>query len=300
MRGDTATAAGSSLSASGKSQQLIMSTTSRPVAPLADSTARLLPPPFSPAPCRLPAMPRQGPRPRRREHDLAALFLGLRLGRAHVLRLPAGIAAVQVRVAEKPRDRAHALLAEDRAAPGVGGLAGGEQGLVAEEALAAGNGEGHDHAVALLQARDALAGVFHDAHELVAQDVAGLHVGNLPRKMLQHRVGHRLDADVSGRLVGQGFHGKASFHRKSKRAVRVAVVGTEAFGLRVRAARIVTRRPAATGMHTRASPALHCEQFAAGAYMRLPPKRDGGCSGRHRRRRPVRPLTTTFHHAPAP
>jgi hypothetical protein len=100
------------------------------------------------------------------------------------------------------------------------------RGLVAEEALAAGNGEGHHHAVALLQAGDAPAGVFHDAHELVAEDVAGLHVGNLAAEdvqvgaadgrggdaqhdivvLLQHRVGHRLDADILRRLVGEGFH----------------------------------------------------------------------------------------------
>jgi hypothetical protein len=47
--------------------------------------------------------------------------------------------------------------------------------------LAAGDDEGHDDAVAALQARDAAAGVLHHAHEFMAEDVAVLHVGILPR-----------------------------------------------------------------------------------------------------------------------
>ena len=50
-----------------------------------------------------------------------------------------------------------------------------EQRDSAEEAVPAGEREGHDHAVALLQPGDGGTDLLDDAHGLVADDVAGLH-----------------------------------------------------------------------------------------------------------------------------
>ena len=95
-------------------------------------------------------------------------------GHARVLGLAARVAAHHVRVAEQARARkAVDLLLH----PGVrvGVVARREQAAPAEEAVAAGDGERHDHAVADLQVRHRLADLDHLAHELVAEDVALLH-----------------------------------------------------------------------------------------------------------------------------
>ena len=103
------------------------------------------------------------------------------LGHAHILGLAARIAAIQMAVAEQAGARRSAFLVDDRAATGVGGFAGGKQRLVAVEARAAGNDEGHDDAVTGTQVGDAGADLLHDAHELVAEDVAIFHGRDLAR-----------------------------------------------------------------------------------------------------------------------
>ena len=101
------------------------------------------------------------------------------LGHAHILRLSARYAPIEMAVAEHGGTRADAFAVHDRAAIRVGGLAGGVEMLVAEEALAAGDDERHHHAVALLEAFHARSRFHHDAHEFMAEDVPCLGGGNL-------------------------------------------------------------------------------------------------------------------------
>src|SRR5690606_8463145 len=97
-------------------------------------------------------------------------------GDAYILRLPARIAARQVRITEKA---AHMVTVEGVRyvclAGRVGIVAAGELLALAEEASAAGDHEGHDHPVALLQPCIALADFDHLAHELVAEYIARPH-----------------------------------------------------------------------------------------------------------------------------
>ena len=99
--------------------------------------------------------------------DFAGAVVGV--GHAHVLGLAAVVAAIEVGVAEQGA----ALLAHQAALGavvlGVGVLAVAGQSVVAEEAGAAGNREGHHHPVAYFQIAHALADFLHDAHELVAE-----------------------------------------------------------------------------------------------------------------------------------
>src|ERR1051325_8671091 len=96
---------------------------------------------------------------------------------AHVLRLPALVAAVEMRVAEEPRARVPVELLEHRGVR-VRVVAERPQLALAEEAVAARDRERHDHAIAALQGRRPRADLDHLAHELVPEDVAGLHRGN--------------------------------------------------------------------------------------------------------------------------
>lgn len=83
-------------------------------------------------------------------------------------------------IAKQGGARWDAFLVDDRTAPGVGGFAGGEQIVLAEEATAAGDHKGDHHAVANLQISHAFADVLDDAHELVAENVAGFRLRILP------------------------------------------------------------------------------------------------------------------------
>ena len=151
-------------------------------------------------------------------------------GHAHELGLAAGVAAVQVGVAEQAGAGGGGLLVEDGAAAGRAGLAGGVEGLLAVEAVAAGDGEGDHHAVALLHRVHRRADLLDDAHELVAHDVAGLHARHLaapevqaraadrggrhPQEdvvaVLQDGIGDALDAHVLGAVIDQCLHGCTS------------------------------------------------------------------------------------------
>ena len=148
------------------------------------------------------------------------------IGHADIFGLAAGIAAGEVGIAERA---AHRVAHQDFG--GVGGLrrvavvAGAELLALAEEALAARDGEGDDHALALLERRLG-ADLDHLAHEFVADDVARAHgrdiavveveVGAADRGRgdLEDRVariddlgiGDGVDADVVAALPGYGAH----------------------------------------------------------------------------------------------
>ncbi len=119
-----------------------------------------------------------------------------------------------------------AFLVDDCTAAGVGGFASGELVELAEEAAAAGDHEGNYHAVTDLQVGHPAAGLFDDAHELVAEDIARLCLWNLamievqvgaadggsgdPKDdvvfVLDERVGDIVDPDVLGSVVCQCSH----------------------------------------------------------------------------------------------
>jgi hypothetical protein len=108
----------------------------------------------------------------------------------------------------------------------LGGLALAVQTLLAHEAGAAADVERDDDAVADLQVADAGADLLHDAHRLVADDVAGLHErrqrlvevqvraaqrgrGDLDdrvRRLLDPRVGDLADPHVVDALPGDCLH----------------------------------------------------------------------------------------------
>jgi hypothetical protein len=99
--------------------------------------------------------------------------------------------------------------------------------LVAEEALAAGDDEGHHHTVALLEPLYARPGLHHDPHEFMAEDVACFGGRNLAAievqvgaadgggsdlqddvvGFLDDGVGDRFDPHVMGGMVEQCAHG---------------------------------------------------------------------------------------------
>src|SRR5690606_29039131 len=87
-------------------------------------------------------------------------------GHAHVLGLPAGIAAGEMRVAEEPRGSMSPELRGGRRV-GVRALAEREELALAEKARAARDREGHDDAVADREIADRAALLDHLAHELV-------------------------------------------------------------------------------------------------------------------------------------
>ncbi len=98
-------------------------------------------------------------------------------GHAGVLRLSAGVAAVDVGVAEE-RGTGVSVHGLGDVGVGVGVVAEAPELALAEETAAAGDGEGDDDAVAPLEVLNGAADLFDDAHELVAEDVAGLHGGD--------------------------------------------------------------------------------------------------------------------------
>src|SRR3712207_4288911 len=86
-------------------------------------------------------------------------------------------------------------------------------GVLAKIAVTAGDREGHDHAVADLQIPDLAAEFDHFPHELVPEDVAGVHGGNSIVVKVQVRTADRgqthFDYDVRRVLqdrLGDLFH----------------------------------------------------------------------------------------------
>jgi len=82
-------------------------------------------------------------------------------------------------IAEQSGGRADALLVHRRALPGIGGLTGRVFSQLAVETFAASDDEGHHHAVARPQVGHAASYLLHDPHELMAQNVTGVKIGNL-------------------------------------------------------------------------------------------------------------------------
>src|SRR5438270_1672853 len=143
-----------------------------------------------------------------------------------IFRLPAGIAAGEVRITEHPGHRitVHGL-GRVRGFGRVGIVTATELLLLAEEALAASNRERDDHALAFLQ-RAFWTGFDHLTHEFMAEDVAGTHARDVTviemevgaadrgRSDLQDAivriddfgVGNTFDADVVTAVPGECAH----------------------------------------------------------------------------------------------
>src|SRR5690606_15443310 len=101
------------------------------------------------------------------------------IGHAYIFRLTARKAAEQVRIAEQAGRR---MSHHFRRPLGVriGFIAEGEKGSLTEIALATGNGERNNNAVADIQPGNGRAFLDDLAHEFMAEDVAFLHSGRQP------------------------------------------------------------------------------------------------------------------------
>jgi hypothetical protein len=129
---------------------------------------------------------------RKEEHLLIGQVVGdldrphIGKGNAGVLSLPASIAAEEVGIAKEARGRVAIHLLRH---PGIGVrvIAQRPEMLLAEEAVAAGDGKGHHNAVADLQIVNFGAYVHHLAHKLVAEDVPFLQRGDETVEEMQVR-----------------------------------------------------------------------------------------------------------------
>ncbi len=95
-------------------------------------------------------------------------------GDADVLRLTAGVTAVDVRVAEEAEPGVAAHRSPRSGRWGWSCRSRLQSVFWQKRAAAAGDGEGDHDAVARLEVVDVRANLFDDAHELVAENVAGL------------------------------------------------------------------------------------------------------------------------------
>jgi hypothetical protein len=144
---------------------------------------------------------------------------------ARVLGLPAGVPAEQLRVSEQPAGReAHDLL--DHAGVRIGVIAQRPEIALAEEAVAARDRERNDHAITDRQVLHLRPQLDDLAHELMAEDVAGLERRDVTAVQVQIRsadagggdfddgvtrvedlgLGHVLHPHVFCAAPGQGFH----------------------------------------------------------------------------------------------
>ena len=121
-------------------------------------------------------------------------------GHAHVLRLAAGVAAHHVRVAEET-GAGISVGGFHQVRVGIGVVAGGPELLLAEEAVAAGDGERNDDAVAALEIGHFLADFLDDAHEFVAEDVARFHGGDEAVEEMKVRSADRGAGDFDDGVV---------------------------------------------------------------------------------------------------
>ena len=119
------------------------------------------------------------------------------------------------------------FLVHDRAAVRVSGLTSRKKLPAAKEARAARNRERHDDTVPLLDPSNCAAGVLHDSHEFVPEDVAAFHPRELPPidvhvgatnggggyaqqnviVVLENGVRYIVNAYVVRSVVSQCFHG---------------------------------------------------------------------------------------------
>ena len=113
------------------------------------------------------------------------------LGHPHVIGLTAGNAAIQVAIAEKRSARRDALLVDDRPAPRIGSLAGGEQFVLAEETAATGNHEWNHHAITGADGGDVTPHLLDDPHEFVTENIALVDHGDLAAIQVQIRATDR-------------------------------------------------------------------------------------------------------------
>jgi hypothetical protein len=123
---------------------------------------------------------------------------------------------------------------------GIGPLAAGKVAALTEEALTAGDGERHDHAIALAQFGVFRADLDHLAHRLMAEHIAALHRGNHTiikmevgtadcasghpddgvARMLNCRVGHSLAANVALAVPSECLHARRSKARRMNKRAR--------------------------------------------------------------------------------
>ena len=80
-------------------------------------------------------------------------------------------------------------------------VAGSPQLLLAEKTLTAGNGERDDNAVAALQIINRRADLFHDAHELVPENVSLLHRWDKSVKEMKVGPADSCARDLDDRIV---------------------------------------------------------------------------------------------------
>jgi hypothetical protein len=155
--------------------------------------------------------------------DVDRAMIGMR--HADKLGLPAGVAAVQMGIAEQA-GAGLAMQLLQLLGVRIGGIAARPQLALAEEALAAGDYEGHHHPVAPPQPRHRRTGIYNLAHELVAKDITGLHLrheavvdvqvratdrgGGGPDddvfRRLDARIGNGIDAHVARAVPCKRFH----------------------------------------------------------------------------------------------
>jgi hypothetical protein len=107
-----------------------------------------------------------------------------------------------MRVAERRRHRvAIRELARVGRVRGIRVVAGGELLFLAEEALSAGDDEGHDDALPHFEFFVALADVHHLTHELMAEDVARFHARDHVIVQMQVRATDRGGSDADDRIA---------------------------------------------------------------------------------------------------
>ena len=120
---------------------------------------------------------------------------------AHVLRLSARVSAEQMRITKQSRAGITVeCLGHPRVRVGV--IAQRPELFLAEKAVAAGDRKRNDDAIAALEIGHSLADLFHDPHELVAQDVAGFHRGDASAIEMQVRSANAGGRDANDRIAG--------------------------------------------------------------------------------------------------
>src|SRR5690554_3572186 len=113
----------------------------------------------------------------------------------HILRLAAGIATGQMRIAKQPGTSVPEHLVGQRLVT-VGALTEREIAPSALLALAAGNGEGNDDTVADLELTSLGTDLHHLTHELMAHHITRLHGGDKMVEEMQIRAANRAAAHI--------------------------------------------------------------------------------------------------------
>jgi hypothetical protein len=85
---------------------------------------------------------------------------------------------------------------------GIGVVAEGPEILLAEQAASARDGERDDHAITALELLDLAADFLDDPHELVAEDIARLHGGDVAIVEVQVAAADGCPRDADDRIAG--------------------------------------------------------------------------------------------------